>query len=128
MIGGVGLDILKMTYVSYLLTGIAVLSGIMTVALFFLYDIPRCVRIVRGGGRSAFAGAAASDADTVHRKKERRAKPIRRGKTEKLAFAGKTELLDKNAKKSTVLLTAEDTTPLETMYLVQDITMMEAKP
>jgi len=123
MIGGVSLGVSEMTYVSYFLTGIAALSGIMTVVLFFLYDIRRCLRIVRGGGaRSVFAGII------FHKKEKKRKKSVRHERTRKLSLVEQTEKLDLNADRSTILLTEEDTTPLETMYLVQDITMIEAKP
>lgn len=116
------MDILKMTYVSYFLTGIAVMSGITAVTLFFLYDIPRCLRIVRGGQIcKSFAGV------TVHKQKKNVKESVRHGRTRKLTLAEKTEKLDLNVSKPTVLLTDEDTTLLETMYLVQDITMIEAQ-
>lgn len=99
------MSISEMTHVSYFFMIMAVVFGGVAVAMFFAYDIRRCWQIVRGKQVSV-----PSVKVSVNRKKEE-----------------KTEPLCPNAYESTVLLAAEETEPLETMCLVQDITMMDVK-
>lgn len=105
------MGILEMTYVSYFWSIIAVLSGIAAVVLFFAYDIRRCWRIVHG--KQALASFASME------------KSLQHDRTWRLASEEKTEPLSRNTYKATVLLTTEETKPLETMCLLQDITMIE---
>lgn len=116
------MDILKLTYMSYFLTIIAALSGVVAVALFFAYDIRQCWRIVYGKqARTSLVKAP------VKKQKNYIKKDLQHDTTSKPAPEEKTEPLYLNTYKSTVLLTPEETEPLETMYLVQDITMIEAQ-
>lgn len=102
------MGISEMTHMSYFFAAIAVVFGTASVVMFFAYDIRRCWQIVSGkrdGKKNYIAVSAQRDR------------------------AQKTELLYPNVREdtceSTLLLAAEDTEPLETMCLVQDITMME---
>lgn len=116
------MDALKLTYMSYFWTVIATLSGIVAVVLFFAYDIRRCWRIVRGKqARVSFVRIP------VKSPKNHMENPLQHDRTWKLASEEKTEPLSLSAYKSTVLLTAEEIKPLETMHLVQDITVIEAQ-
>lgn len=116
------MDVLELTYVSYFWTIIAALSGIVAVVLFFAYDIRRCWRIVRGKQVcTSFVRVP------VKSKKNHIEKLLQHGRTRKLAPEEKTELLSLSTYESTVLLTAEEIKPLETIHLVQDITMIEAQ-
>lgn len=99
------MSILKMTYMSYLFIIISIVFGVTAVIMYFVFDIKRCWRIVRGNDLSdKFYTDAAQTQKTEGTKTE---------KTERLI-----------ANKSTVLLTSEETVPLESMKLVQDIVMM----
>lgn len=116
------MDVSKLTYMSYFWAVIGTLSGIVAVVLFFAYDIRRCWRIVRGKqARASFVRVS------VERQKKRMEKPLQHDRMWKLAPEEKTEPLSLSTYKSTVLLTAEEIKPLETMHLVQDITMIEAQ-
>ena len=100
-----------MTYVSYFFAAMAVLSGIAALAIFFIYDIKTCWRILKGGrGLAPLA-------------KKRGAKKLPHGEgTERLDAK-----LDEKAHEQTVLLDMDATEPLGTMVMVQEITMMEAE-
>lgn len=102
------MSISEMTYVSYFFAMLTAVFGIAAIVIFFAYDIRRCWQIVKGGKIS------------VNRQK----KPLR---VKESAAEAKTELLGMKLCKSTVLLGAEDTEPLETISLLQDITMMDVE-
>lgn len=116
------MDVLELTYMSYFWAIIAALSGIVAVALFFTYDIRRCWRIVRGKHSRASIVRVPAKKQKKHMEKN-----LQHDRTWKPAQEEKTEPLSSDTCKSTVLLTAEEIKPLETMHLVQDITMIEAQ-
>lgn len=116
------MSVIKMTQMSYLFIIFAVLFGVVAVALFFAYDIGRCWRIVHGKRVSACAVKT-----PVKRQKKYMETPMQHDKTQKLAHEETMRLSGYEACRSTVLLDTEETEPLETMCLVQDITMMEAR-
>lgn len=105
------MGISEMTYVSYFFIFLAVLSGTMTVVLYFALDIKRCWRIVRGrrsvAVREKAPCAAAFDAECQKGSETG-------GKTEKLV-PDKTEAFP----------ALEETVLLDTMTLVQDIVIMD---
>lgn len=113
---------IKMTQMSYLFIIMAVLFGAVAVALFFAYDIGRCWQIVHGKRVGACVVKA-----PVRRQKRHMEMPMQHDRTQKLALGETMRPSDLDACRSTVLLDTEETEPLETMYLVQDITMMEAR-
>lgn len=116
------MSISQMTYMSYFFTIIAVLFGATAVALFFIYDIRRCWQIVRGKRVSTPFFKI-----PVDRQKKHTEVCAQRDRTKKLTLEKKTQPLCSDAFQSTVLLATEETEPLETMYLVQDITMMDVQ-
>lgn len=108
----------EMTYMSYFFAITAVVFGTASAAMFFVYDIRRCWQIVSGKQvRLSFVKAFGD------RKKNHITTPAQHDGSQK------TELLYPNIRedtcKSTLLLAAEETEPLETMCLIQDITVME---
>lgn len=115
---------IKMTQMSYLFIIMAVLFGMVAMALFFTYDIGRCWQIVHGRRVGACVVKM-----PVRRQKKHMETAMRHDKTQKLAPEEMMRLpgLGLEACRSTILLDTEETEPLETMYLVQDITMMEAR-
>lgn len=116
------MSISEMTCMSYFFAIIAALFGAAAVAMFFAYDIKRCWQIVSGK-----RVGAPSTKTSVNRQKKHATIPAQHNRTQKLTPEEKTEPLHSNACESTVLLTEEETEPLETMCLVQDITMMDAQ-
>lgn len=116
------MSVIKMTQMSYFFIIMAVLFGTMAVVLFFAYDIGRCWRIVRGKRFGAQVVKA-----PAKRQKKHMEMPIQHGRTQKLARGETMRQSRLEACKSTVLLDTEETEPLETMCLVQDITLMEAR-
>lgn len=102
-----------MTYVSYFLMLLSAVFGMTAVAMYFVFDIKQCWKIVRGRC-SLDRKYAVSGQD----KKSRR-----------LAASEPTELFTPEktvplpACESTVLLESKETVPLPTMSLVQDIVM-----
>ena len=122
MIGRFGVNAIKMTQMSYLFIVLAVLFGTVAVALFFAYDIGRCWRIVCGKRVGACVVKA-----PAKRQKKHMEMPMQHDRTHKLVRGETMRLPGFEACSSTVLLDTEETEPLETMCLVQDITMMEAR-
>ena len=106
------MSISEMTYVSYFFVVMAVLFGIITVIMYFTLDIRRCWRIVRGGHSAVIRDRVSCDiaSNTEWKRNSEISK-----KTEKLV-SDKTE----------ALFPFEETVPLETMTLVQDIVMTDA--
>lgn len=98
-----------MTNVSHFFAAAALLSGIAALAMFFIYDIRTCWRILRGGRGLAPTAEKRSAKKLLHGEK-----------TERLDAK-----LDERAHEPTVLLDMEKTEPLGTMVMVQEITMME---
>ena len=116
------MNAIKMTQMSYFFIVLAVLFGAVAVALFFAYDIRRCWRIVCGKRVGACVVKA-----PVKRQKKHMEMPMQHDRTQKLAPEELMRPSGFEACRSTVLLDMEETEPLETMCLVQDITMMEAR-
>ena len=107
-----GVSISEMTHVSHFFVVMAVLFGIITVIMYFTLDIRRCWRIVRGGHSAEMRDRVPYDitADTEWKRNSEISE-----KTEKLV-SDKTE----------ALFLSEETIPLETMTLIQDIVMTDA--
>lgn len=105
------MGISEMTYVSYFFVFLSVLSGIMTVVMYFAMDIKRCWRIVRGRCSVAVREKApcAAGFNAGHQKGNETG-----GKTEKLV-PDKTEAFP----------APEETVLFDTMTLVQDIVIMD---
>ena len=116
------MSVIKMTQMSYLFLILAVLFGAVAVALFFVYDIARCWRIVCGKRVGACVVKT-----PVKRQKKHMEVSTQHDRTQKLVLEELMRPSGFEACRSTVLLDTEETEPLETMYLVQDITMMEAR-
>lgn len=110
------MSILEMTYVSYFFMFMAAVFGVAAVIMYFVLDIRRCWRIIRG--RQAEVSGMVVSSPVLS--------GARRGKcgesTEKLGARETTPL---SVCESTLLLASEETVALETMDLVQDITMMQ---
>ena len=106
------MSISEMTHVSYFFVIMAVLFGIITVIMYFTLDIRRCWRIVRGGHSAVIRDRM--PCDIASNTEWKRNSEINE-KTEKLV-TDKTE----------ALFMFEETVPLETMTLVQDIVMTDA--
>lgn len=104
------MDASEMTHVSYFFAFLAVLSGIITVVMYFALDIKRCWRIVRGRHLVAVREKTPCAADF---NAERQKSNEMGGKTEKLV-PDKTEAFP----------ALEETVLLDTMTLVQDIVIM----
>lgn len=105
----------EMTHVSYFFVFLAVLSGIITVVMYFVLDIKRCWRIVWGRRSVAVrekvpCAAVFNAAFDAERQKGNETG----GKTEKLV-SDKTEAFP----------ALEETVLLDTMTLVQDIVIMD---
>ncbi|MDE7267039.1 MAG: hypothetical protein K2N89_06200 [Lachnospiraceae bacterium] len=113
---------IKMTQMSYLFIILAVLFGAVAVTLFFAYDIGRCWRIVRGKRVGAFVAKT-----PVRQQKKHIEMAMQHDRTQKLVHGETMRPSGLEACRSTVLLDMEETEQLETMYLVQDITMVEAR-
>lgn len=122
MIGGIGVSVIKMTQMSYLFIILAVLFGAVAVVLFFAYDIGRCWRIVWGKRVGACVVKT-----PVRRQKKHIEMAMQHDRTQKLVRGETMRTSGLEACRPTVLPDTEETEPLETMYLVQDITMMEAR-
>lgn len=116
------MNAIKMTQMSYLFIILAVLFGAVAMALFFVYDIGRCWRIVCGKRVGACVVKT-----PVRRQKKHIEMAMQHDRTQKLAPEQMMRPSGLEACRSTVLLDMEETEPLETMCLVQDITMMEAQ-
>lgn len=104
-----------MTYVSYFFIALSVLFGAAALVMYFALDIRRCWGIVRGRYAAApkaekpYAAASRAYPRAYHR-----------------SNCEATEKLDAPMCEATLLLASEDTVPLETMNLVQDITIIDA--
>lgn len=105
------MSILEMTYVSYFFMIMTVLFGTITVIMYFTLDIRRCWNIVRRNRIGTVKEKVLLDEDS---KKERK---------REIKIYAETEKLVNN--KTEALLTFEETVPLETITLVQDIVMMD---
>ena len=110
------MNITEMTYVSYFFLIMAALFGITAIILCVTLDIRRCWRIVRGNRHVPMPNTAAVRAA--------RSCPRQESGPENIS-AGETQRLSANA--ATLLLEPEETVPLGTMALVQDIVMMDAE-
>ena len=116
------MSVIKMTQMSYLFIILFVLFGTVAVALFFAYDIGRCWRIVCGKRVDARVAKTPAKRQGKHMEI-----PMQHDRTQKLAPEETMRPLGLETCRSTMLPDAEETEPLETMCLVQDITMMEAR-
>lgn len=100
----------EMTHVSYFFTAMAAVFGCVSAVMYFMFDIRRCWRIARG--TYSVAVREKKPVGIVSNKEEKNYGLVHQ-KTEKLA-SDKTE----------TPFTFEETVPLETITLVQDIVMM----
>jgi len=98
----------------------AVLCAAAAVIMFFAYDIRRCWQIVRGKRVNS-----PSVKRPAIRPSKRKKMPAESAQTQKLILTERTQMLPLEARRSTALLVSEETVPLGTMDLVQDITMMD---
>ena len=110
----------EMTHVSYFFAVMAAMFGCVSVAMYFMFDIRRCWKIVRGTHSvtvrtKAPAGVVSNSivSNPIISNTEEKDYGSNPQKTEKLA-PDKTE----------TLFQFEETVPLETITLVQDIVMM----
>lgn len=109
------MGISEMTHVSYFFAIMAAAFGCISVVMYFMFDIRRCWRIVRGthfvaAQKKASVGVVLNSRVSNTEEKDY---SLMCQKTEKLA-PDKTE----------TFFAFEDTVPLETITLVQDIVMM----
>ncbi len=110
------MGITEMTCVSYFFLIMAALFGITAIILYVTLDIRRCWRIVRGNRHVPVQNAAAVRAARSCPRQESGLENIAPKETQRLT-----------ASASTLLLEPEETVPLGTMALVQDIVMMDAE-
>lgn len=103
--GEMDMGISEITHVSYFFTGVAVLLGILSVAMYFALDIRRCWGIVRGRRFVSVKENTSYFGETGEGEQQ----------TERLCN-DRTELL----------CLQEETVLPETMTLVQDIVLMDA--
>lgn len=100
------MGISEMTHVSYFFAAMAVVFGGVSIIMYFTFDIRRCWKIVRG---REFVPVREQVSNT--------------GKKGGSQIYEKTEQLAPD--RTETLFQFEETAPLETMALVQDIVMMD---
>lgn len=103
------MGILEMTYVSYFFILLSAVLGMAAAAMYFIFDIKQCWRIVRGTYSMERKHTVSGKAKT----------PLRQPAVLNTSEGPKPFQVCE----STVLLAPEETEPLPVMQLVQDIVM-----